>query len=73
MCAYIYDCICVFAQIIDDVMSSTLFVDANDTNATVDNGVYTCQVILKVAEADYLLATSNVVRLVLNSKVYFCS
>ena len=46
-------------QVIDETMSSSYGIDAMDTNATLDNGMYTCQVTLTIAGVDGFLSTSN--------------
>ncbi|XP_065904304.1 receptor-type tyrosine-protein phosphatase delta-like isoform X2 [Dysidea avara] len=46
-------------NVIDETMSSSYGIDAMDTNATLDNGMYTCQVTLTIAGVDGFLSTSN--------------
>ena len=38
---------------------SSLIIKANDTNATLDNGIYSCQVTLTIFEVDSFNKTSN--------------
>ena len=47
-------------QIINGAMSSSLIVNASDANATLHNGMYTCQVTLTVDRVDDFTTTSNI-------------
>ena len=49
--------------------SSTLYINAIDTNATVHNGMYTCQVTLAIAEEDKFSQFSNKSRVAFSGTV----
>jgi len=46
-------------QVTNDAMSSSLIINAADTNATLDNGMYTCQITLTVTGEDDFTSTSD--------------
>ena len=48
-----------YFQITSDYNSSSLTVEANNTNSTTDNGMYNCQIVLFIAEIDAFSSTSN--------------
>ncbi|XP_065904759.1 cell adhesion molecule DSCAML1-like isoform X2 [Dysidea avara] len=43
----------------DDALSSSLYIDAADSNALLNNGVYTCDVIVTIAEVDSFVYSSG--------------
>ena len=47
-------------QITNEAMSSSLVINASDANATLHNGLYTCQVTLTVDKEDNFTTTSNI-------------
>ena len=53
------------AQVANNYSTSSLTVQGTDTNATLDNGVYSCQVTLTISGVDSFNVTSN------NSTVIF--
>ena len=48
-----------YFQITSNYNSSSLRVEANNTNSITDNGMYTCQIVLFIAEMDAFSSTSN--------------
>ena len=50
--------VCYF-QITSDYNSSSLTVEAHNTNSITDNGNYNCQIILFIAEIDTTSSNSN--------------
>ena len=53
------------AQVSNNYSTSSLTIQGTDTNATLDNGVYSCQVTLTISGVDSFNVTSN------NSTVIF--
>ena len=47
-------------QITNGAMSSSLIINASNANATLHNGIYTCQVTLTVDHVDDFTTTSNI-------------
>ena len=48
-----------YFQITSDYNSSSLTVEAHNTNSTTDNGIYNCQIILSIVEIDTISSNSN--------------
>ena len=49
----------VIAQVTNNYTTSLLTIQATDTNATLDNGIYSCQLTLTIFGAEKFNKTSN--------------
>ena len=52
-------------------MSSMYYINANDTNAMLDNGIYACQVYVTIAETDRFMNISDTSLVVLRGKLFY--
>ena len=67
---YSYYIFVPYFQISSNNNTSSFTIEANDTNAIEDNGMYSCQITLIIAKTDNFSSVSNYSLVVLEGNVY---
>ena len=66
---YVLCNVIILLQITNEMMSSTLYIMGNETDAMLDSGMYICQINLTIAETDEFTDMSDPSAVVIQGKV----